>query len=36
MEHFINHLDIYTRILLTGNMMEMIVKIMAELISVAA
>ena len=36
MERFINRLDIYTRIPLTGNMMEMIVKIMAELISTLA
>jgi len=31
-----NRLDIYTRIPLTGNMTEMIVKIMAELISTLA
>ena len=35
-ERFINRLDIYTRIPLTGNMTEMIVKIMAELISTLA
>jgi len=32
-EHFINRLDIYTRIPSTGAMAEMIVKIMVELIS---
>jgi hypothetical protein len=31
-----NRLDIYTRIPLTGNMTEMIVKIMTELISTLA
>jgi hypothetical protein len=33
---FMNRLDIYTRIPLTGNMTEMIVKIMTELISTLA
>jgi len=32
-EHFINRLDIYTRVPSTGVMTEMIVKIMVELIS---
>jgi len=32
-EHFINRLDIYTRVPSTGAMTEMIVKIMVELIS---
>jgi hypothetical protein len=36
MEHFMNRLDIYTRIPLTGNMTEIIVKIMVELISTLA
>ena len=35
-ERFMNRLDIYTRIPLTENMTEMIVKIMAELISTLA
>jgi hypothetical protein len=35
-ERFMNRLDIYTRIPLTGNMTEMIVKIMVELISTLA
>ena len=35
-EHFMNRLDIYTRIPLTGNMTEIIVKILVELISTLA
>ena len=35
-EHFINRLDIYTRVPLTGAMTEMIMKIMVELISTLA
>ena len=34
--HFINRLDIYTMIPTTGEMVEIIVKIMAELISTLA
>jgi len=33
MEHFINRLDVYTRVPSTGAMTEMIVKILVELIS---
>ena len=36
MEHFMNRLDIYTRVPLTGAMTEMIVKIMVEMISTLA
>ena len=36
MEHFINRLDIYTRIPSTGAMAEIIVKIMVELLSTLA
>ena len=35
-EHFMNRLDIYTRVPLTGAMTEMIVKIMVEMISTLA
>ena len=35
-EHFINRLDIYTRVPSTGAMTEMIIKIMVELISTLA
>jgi hypothetical protein len=35
-EHFIDRLDIYTRVPLTGAMAETIVKIMAEMISTLA
>ena len=35
-EHFMNRLDIYTRVPLTGAMAEMIVKIMVEIISTLA
>ena len=35
-EHFMNRLDIYTRVPPTGAMTEIIVKIMAELISTLA
>jgi hypothetical protein len=35
-EHFINRLDIYTRVPSTGAMTEAIVKIMAEIISTLA
>jgi len=36
MAHFMNRLDIYTRVPLTGAMAEMIVKIMVEIISTLA
>ena len=35
-EHFINRLDVYTRVPLTGAMAETIVKIMVEIISTLA
>ena len=35
-EHFINRLDIYTRVPSTGAMTEIIVKIMVEMISTLA
>ena len=35
-EHFMNRLDMYTRVPLTGAMTEMIVKIMVELIFMLA
>jgi len=35
-EHFMNRLDMYTRVPLTGAMTEMIVKIMVEMISTLA
>jgi phosphoglycerate-specific signal transduction histidine kinase len=35
-EHFINRLDIYTRVPSTGAMTEILVKIMVELISTLA
>jgi hypothetical protein len=35
-EHFINRLDIYTRVPSTGAMAEILVKIMVELISTLA
>ena len=35
-EHFINRLDIYTRVPSTGTMTEIIVKIMVEMISTLA
>jgi len=36
MAHFMNRLDMYTRVPLTGAMTEMIVKIMVEMISTLA
>jgi len=36
MAHFMNRLDFYTRVPLTGAMTEMIVKIMVEMISTLA
>jgi hypothetical protein len=35
-EQFINHLDLYTRIPLTSAMVDMVVKIMIELLSTLA
>jgi hypothetical protein len=35
-EHFLNRLDIYTKIPLTVSMIEMIVKILVELLSILA